>query len=462
MTHTNPRPTIGEPMSELFDADIPRVDLVGAAANGTAFLFAKAADNPSMFGPEEVRALIKEQENTPMETPTVDPVTKADEVDITVPLAEPDEKPPGGAGENDPGSPAWEAVDHATAEKWLGILYRAQNALGVLANREDTELVTGNGHGDGMAAYNLDEAAQAIGYAISVLAVYSANEKAEVELDLELEAIGKTIALAGDLADLEVLERLAPIVKAGRVLSAANEAALRGAAESINKVLASLPEPATVEKETNVEQPNTPAATAAPETDVTKAEALRIVYDADGSVVGVVKPSAVMPVEGGGKPEASEPEDEAAAEPTVEDLEPAPDAEVGVPADELAKASPVEDEPVEKGAEPEAIAKAVADLRKELLEKDAAHTAVVEDLEAKIAKLSAEPAPSKVLSNGVLPPEHQMRGQNDGARAADAGRAEELRKQLSEAATPAEQEVIKSELNELAIAALKGVRTGQQ
>ena len=51
-----------EDLTPLYDAEIPRVDLVSRAANGVPrFLLAKSADDPGLLGPEFVRSLIGKQ-----------------------------------------------------------------------------------------------------------------------------------------------------------------------------------------------------------------------------------------------------------------------------------------------------------------------------------------------------------------------------------------------------------------
>lgn len=79
-----PDPT-EQPMTELYDADIDRVDLVGAAANGTRFLLTKST--PNLIPADTVRELIKE-------APTVDQNQNipAPEEDV-VAKSEPEEQP---------------------------------------------------------------------------------------------------------------------------------------------------------------------------------------------------------------------------------------------------------------------------------------------------------------------------------------------------------------------------------
>lgn len=163
-----------------------------------------------------------------------------DGMDPTVPLAAPeDEDVPGDP--TDPGSPAWEAIDAATAAKWLSIAARLKNALGILAERELLEAASADPD-DAENAWDLQDAQCAVDYVISTLAVFAAGEQAEADLGGEcMEAIGK--AMAGfDLAPLDAFEGLAAVRKAGRVLSQSNEKAIRDAVDSLQAVLASLPQ----------------------------------------------------------------------------------------------------------------------------------------------------------------------------------------------------------------------------
>ncbi len=169
-----------------------------------------------------------------------------DGLDPTVPLAMPDELAPGDP--TDPGSPAWEGVDAASAQKWVAIAARLKNALCLLAEREMLEASSAD-PSDAENAFSLQDAAGAVDWAIEQLAVYAAGEQAEAEIGAEMAEMCK--ALAGlDTAPLGVIEGLTAVAKSGRVLSSANEQAIRAAAESLQKVLASLPEaPIAKEKE---------------------------------------------------------------------------------------------------------------------------------------------------------------------------------------------------------------------
>lgn len=510
--------------TELIDANIDRVDLVDKAANGLPFLMAKAAEDgrpAGLLAPDLVRDLIdKSADPAPDAGETVtmtgtpgalaqlinqagarpaDTVTKdadmadADELDPTVVLAQPDGNAPGDA--NTPGTPAWEAVDAATARKWTAILSRAKTALGVMADREVLEAASGDCD-DYDSALDLDSAACAIDYAISVLAPFAVDEEAEVIRGTdELEAVGK--ALDGfDTAPLDVIESLTQVAKAGRALSAANERAIRDAVESLQKVLASLPAaPDTQEsglpvakKETSMEPEtgNAPDPTDVPATEpVGKADGegkspMVAVYDAKGKLVGIVDPTEITPISGADagddKPEAPE------AAPAADDLAPAPAAEVGTPADEeLAKeAAPADTTP----ADGDDVAKAtdtdsddvlkssdIRELVKGLLdEHSATHTAqltktgeaivelagIVETLKGQVKALEEQPAEPRVFANGATPPAHLLRGQDHGAPAVDMAKAREMKKALYNGSA-AEQNQIAKEMQQGAIAALQAI-----
>lgn len=307
-------------------------------------------DNWNTDGSLKDASVSKEMEPAEMDTTQVakdmDLDDAVDGMDPTVALAEPDGDAPGDP--TDPGSPAWEAIDAATAAKWTSILARAKNALDILSEREMLEAASADPD-DIDNAMDLQDACCAIDFAISVLAPFAVAEQAEADCCPEMAMVGK--ALGGfDPAPLGVIEALGQIRKAGRVLSAANEAAIRGAADSLTKVLASLPQaptapddgqPVAKQKETTTMADNdiagaatdvpatTPEATTAmgtPKTpataevpaarDVAKAEAPTVpvetaaveqhpadvakaktpqvaIYDANGNLVGTVDPAEI-------------------------------------------------------------------------------------------------------------------------------------------------------------------------
>jgi hypothetical protein len=519
--------TPDDDFTELVDADIDRVDLVDKAANGLPFLMAKAADDGAPAGlmaPDLIRDLIgktadpaPEAEETVTMTGTPGalaqlihkaggrlvpdaPITKdADtmaeaDLDPTVVLAEPEDNAPGDAGT--PGSPAWEAVDAATARKWTAILSRAKAALGVMADRELLEAAAGDGD-DYDSALNLDDAACAIDYAISVLAPFAVDEEAEViRGTAELDAVGK--ALHGfDAAPLDVIESLTQVAKAGRSLSAANERAIREAVESLQKVLASLPAaPDTQESGRPVAKKETdmPETGNAPETAVTdtvdpvgKADAgaegkapMVAVYDAKGKLVGIVDPTEITPISGADA--AEEPAAEAEPAPAADDLTPAPAAEVGTPADEdVAKeAEPTEAEPAgddvtktTTDTDSDDILKSsdIRDMVKGLLDDHSADQMaqltktgeaiveladIVETLKGQVRALEEQPAEPRVFANGAQPPAHLLRGQDHGAQPVDMAKARELKKSLY-GGTAAEQNEAAKTMQSAAIEALQAI-----
>jgi hypothetical protein len=398
-------------MSELVNADIPRVDLVGKAANGTKFFIMKGADESSnMFSPDTVRELLK-----------------AADTDVTQPLAEAEGDALAAAV---PGSPEWEAVDAASAQKWIGILARAKNAVEVLAVRESVEGDTGDGD-DFENAWDLQSAAGAIDCAISILAVYAAGEQAEIALAEDAATITKAVASIST-GDLETVEAISAITKAGRALSAANESALRNAADAIQKVLASLPpapeEAPLILKEASVaentdrfaaieaEMGITPADVTKTELEeglnavakagengadgievlkdaakVAKAENMLAVYDNKGNLIGVVEPAAITLVDGGdaveddAPDEADEPDTDEAS-PVAAEADPSADETV-IPGTNTIQ-SPVEDDP-------ENVTKAATDiaaLLKEALEPLAKQLAAQADLAGTVEVLKEQVA----------------------------------------------------------------------
>lgn len=300
-----------EEFTELTEFHPDRVDGVGKGANGVPrFLIAKQDEGAGLLDPEFVRGLVEKSEpadpadpwqitlsgspaavaslihkaalrsrgpGQPAHTPepatpeeaAVADVTKADMgpeldtgvdgLDPTVPLAAPEDDQPGDP--TDPGSPAWEAIDAATAQKWLSIAARLKNALAVMADRELLEAATADPE-DAEKAWCLEDAQCAVDYVISVLAVFAAGEQAEADLGGEqMDAIGKSAAPApeavtairkalapAELADaLACLETFGPIAKAGRVLSSVNETHIREAHQRLSTVLAALPQAPTAD-----------------------------------------------------------------------------------------------------------------------------------------------------------------------------------------------------------------------
>jgi hypothetical protein len=89
--------------------------------------------------------------------------------------------------------------------------------------------------------------------------------------------------------------------------------------------------------------------------------------------------------------------------------------------------------------------------------KDAEYASVVKSLEDRVAALEA-PAPSRVLSNGALPPTHLLRGMDQGAGTVDVAKATELRRKLDSAPDATAREAIAKEMNAEAVLAWQQLR----
>ncbi|NUP47544.1 MAG: hypothetical protein HOW97_09575 [Catenulispora sp.] len=436
-----------------------------------------------------------------------------EDMDPTAIIAEPDDIAPGNP--TTPGSPAWESIDAATARKWTAILARARAAIDLLADRELMEAASGADPDDAGQAYDLQDACCAIDYAISVLAPFAVAEQAEADCGEEMAAVGK--ALVGfDSAQLDTIEALGHVRKAGRVLSSANEAAIRGAVESLQKVLASLPAAPTAEEgdravaKTANEEPTMPTSTTSADTTaasgqepamgtaetapqqpagipvsepepVGKADEgktpMVAVYDAKGKLVGIVDPGEITPISGADASDESD--DGSSAEddaPDTSDLTPAPPAEAGTPADA------VPDDDVNKTTTPtptpdtstsETVAKssitdavraeldAYSATQGQVIAKQAADLAQmaknIEELTALVKTLEEQPATPKVFTNGAVPP-RDLRGMDHGTTPIDAARAQELKKTLYGGGTAAEQNQAANELQQMSITRLQEIQ----
>lgn len=438
-----------------------------------------------------------------------------DGMDPTVVLAEPDDDMNAPGDMNEPGSPAWEAIDAATARKWCSIAVRLRNALCVMAEREMLEAASADPD-DAMAAWDLQDAECALDYVIDTLAGFAVEEQAEAELAGEaMEMVGK--ALSGfDIATLDTFEALAPVAKAGRVLSSANEAAIRSAAESLQKVLASLPQAPTTDDVTKTanEEPSMPEPTPSqdvvtehgaepamgaqqatpkpvagtPVTDIEKADGEKkmvAVYDKRGNLVGIVDPEKITMIEGA---EADDEDDTAADmsdsdesgdDTETTDLTPEPPAEAGTPAD----AVPTEDDDADvtkttndSNTPSEMSQSSFLELVKSALGEHSANTTaqvatigdavlelagMVETLKGQIKALEEQPAEPRVFTNGATPPRDQMRGQDRGAPPIDVTKAAELKATVYRGYNTSEQKQAADTLMGAAIARLSEIHQGR-
>jgi hypothetical protein len=114
---------------------------------------------------------------------------------------------------------------------------------------------------------------------------------------------------------------------------------------------------------------------------------------------------------------------------------------------------------VQKQADPDEVFKAAVQEQVEavLVAKAAEQAVVIKALEDRILQLEDQPAPSRVLANGALPPRHLLRGMAEGAPA-EVVKAAELQAEYEMAPTATRRSEIKSELNALASAELAAIR----
>jgi hypothetical protein len=497
----------------LADAQIGRIDLVHKGANGLPFLIAKGQGG--FLPPEAVQDLLDRNavpDPAPVTTPRddvtltgspaaitkmifdaaqrakarpteendmTDDVSKAKaDLDITEPLS--------GAGDASPmpGTPEWEEVDAATASKWIGVLGRAKNAICLLAEREMQEAAVGEVDG-AENAMNLGDASSAIDCAISILAPYAVGEQMDAD-QAQLSAVGK--ALAGADEPLDVIERLAPVVKAGRVLSGKNEQAIRDAVTALQGVLASLPAPIDESGQPVAKEADMAASPTTLEVEVTpvvkaveldaasefptftlgtvtkaKGDPVTVVFNADGKLIGVIDPADLMPVSDTAA-KSDDSSDDAA--PATDDAAPADDAAAAAPAadaaDQAAAAAPDatadaaaapadDDANVQKSTQSDGVAALSALLNEALTpiaEKLASNdqlASVVKGLQERVEQLAKMPDDRKSpLLNGAF-------GTGDGNEGAGDAHAE-LRKAVEDAKSDAER---RDALQRLAYAEVK-------
>jgi hypothetical protein len=560
-------------LTEIYDADIPRVDLVGKAANGTSFLIAKGR---ALLDPGAVRALVgaeayhethvpePEPAAPPAEVVTVtgtpagiaelihkaamraasindlpdsdfayiEPGGKKDEegkttprslrhfpihdeahardalgrapqspfgdkampkiraaakrfgIDVSKETAMPDETadvvkadapvevgdivdaPTGSQAETVPGSSDWETLDAETAQRAIAVLGRAKAAVDWLRDREAQECATDAEDGGNVA--DLDAACCALDAVIGTLGAFAAGEQIEAELGEEMDGVAKAVAaLTDDPAPLVTLEGFAPIAKAGRVLSSANESAIRQAGELLQRVLSSLPAPvpdesgqpvakadeeAPVPEPTTAPEAETPAEDvekdAAPEADVedvekAKGDPLLAVFDENGKLVGMVDPKNLTPI---AKPDGGSDEPEA----TTDAGAPA-DANDGPAAPEAAPVAPAPVEPAEATADD--VAKSTETDPVELMKGILATQlqAVLGPIEQRLAAVESQPMPGGPMLNGYAPgaPQIAMRGQGDDTSAADV-----LRKAADDETDPVVKAALQQRAAEAAMAAV--------
>jgi hypothetical protein len=332
---------IPEDMTELVNADIDRVDLVGKAANGTRFILAKSGESPALFTPADVRDILK-ADTEAADTVTGDdaPLPTADEL-MTSTSANADgmgvpTKAPGDP--DDPNSAAWEAVDAARGRQMLQLAIALQRLVSTATDREAQEAVLGDGD-DAGNVWTLEDVSSTIDCMLSMLAPFALTEQAEADQ-----------RSAGAL------------MKAGRTLSANNEASIRQASDLLQKVLSSLPmapDEAPITKETELATEETPAAPVAKADG--DASGLVAVFNQKGVLVGVTDPTNIQAVSGAGADDtpaepdpAPAPADPAAQDPSdmtkSEELDPVAKAVQEAMAPLLKRIDELEHTPVPTGA----------------------------------------------------------------------------------------------------------------
>ena len=402
--------------TEAHSATIGRVDLVAKAANGSPnFLLMKGNPIGGLLEPDVVRKLIAKGSPDPAiatihaasdkeKAMPVSAVLKADETEAAdavlgddAPLPDADEVASGatdgadGAGvptdapgdPDDPASPAWEAVDAARARQALQLTVALQRLVTQSTQREAQELAVPGNDGDMSDVWTLEDVSCAIDDIISMLAPFAITEQAEA-----------------DQGAADTLVKASALIKAGRVLSSANEAKIRGAADALQAVLGSLPAP--VEDAAPVaKSEETEVTDVATELEKAKGDPQMAVFDANGKLCGTINPTDLSPI---AAPESSESPAEEAAEPAPVVQ---PDATDG-PVEGVVAPVPPAAEPVAKEAKDDEI-----DLLKSSLEE--AHEALRKQGE-RLGLLEAQPMPGGPMMNGAIPGADPiaLRGQNDG------------------------------------------------
>lgn len=200
-------------------------------------------------------------------------------------------------------TPAWEAYDAAMARAVTHKLVWIRNAVNGLQERESAEVAAGEGE-DVAAVMNLQDVLEAIDFAVGVVGKHAIDEQAEAdamteEIEEQAEALGirKSADPLHDASQV-ILTETWKVQKAGRVLSASNEAALRAARTAIDEVLGRVPAP-PAQEEAAVTAPTEAVAKAAQDTEpVEKAEMPSPVGGDDQADHSVDGPGDPTPTEG--------------------------------------------------------------------------------------------------------------------------------------------------------------------
>jgi hypothetical protein len=439
------RPPVDDEDHEIYDPSVPRVDAVAGPAHGIPFHIIKA----------ETGRLTKEQQS--MAEDLAENVAEAHDAADTDPAIAGDtvnaEDDPTAS---DPGSPAWEAIDAAKARETLVGLTAVKQLVSTLAGRENAESVAPDGDGSGYGnSCDLDAAGQALDFALGILAKYAVTEQAEADLGLaEIEAQAEALGLT------KALDRT-PVLKAGRVLSSANEAALRQILEQLTAILAQVDkaptaaeggEPIKVTKAADLGAMPGPLLELL-EQFLAAAQAWQATQSTDTETPEEAAPVAEPTTAADPAADPATPV-QAAAEPAATPETPADPAPAPVPADPSTAAAPadgVEDVHKALSGEGDLIArltKSLEDTFAERLTKSMtdAVEAAVKPLEERIVKMEAQPAPGGPMLAGQLPAllaQMQSRGQ-DMADTGPLNPVQELQKHLNGISDPQQRAAVQA------------------
>ena len=138
---------------------------------------------------------------------------------------------------DDVASPAWEAVDAARARAAVEQVVALRALVKLMESREDMEVAATGDYDDARNSIDLDQVVNALNTCLAALAPLAATEQAEA--DSRAQAVADQAAALGITKAIE--SSVEAITKAGRVLSAANEASLRAAHASLTEVLGRVP-----------------------------------------------------------------------------------------------------------------------------------------------------------------------------------------------------------------------------
>jgi hypothetical protein len=374
---------------ELVELDVDRVDGVDVPATGIPFLVLKSAT------PTPKDLFMAKTTVAKADDPAVaDPEDLMDAADDD---AAGDGVPTEIEGDpTEPGSPAWEAVDAARARAATQQVVALKELVCELAARETAEASEGEGGADDNA-WDLGGVLEALDCALAVLAKFAVDEQSEADQGAaDIEDAARDLGLIKSIdTPTSAVDALVTIAKAGRVLSAANEAAVRQASELLNNVLATLPAPVTEEAPVAKDITETPEPAAV---EKAKGDPQVAVYDANGKLVGTIDQKDLNPIASAAPPEGG---DADGGDAPAEDAAPVADAQTPAPEaapSAEAPAAPAAPETDDDGTMMKALENPLFKAAFEDLLK--ARLAPIEEL---VQKMAAQPAPDATLMHGIVP-----------------------------------------------------------